>query len=189
LNLIDKYFILFLTDTEMKPQTLFHRVTQFSTIAALQAGFFFMIIPSHPLQARVGGQFQVCAEELEQAGLPSDQVAAACADALRPKDLSLCVLSMNQEAGVSAEEALFNCDRDRRPLELATCVLDLNEFLEVNDLGLIVENCRRSLLPLRYSECVVGLTNTPKQAIAPVEALDQCLSAEAFPESLTPIEQ
>ena len=173
----------------MKPQTLFHRVTQFSAIATLQAGFFFMVSPSRPADAAVGGQFQVCAEELEQAGLPANQVAAACADALRPKDLSLCVLSMNQEVGVSAEEALFNCGRDRRPLELATCVLDINQFLEADDLRMIIENCRRSVLPLRYSECVVGLSNTPSEAIGPVEALEECLSAEAFPESLAPIEQ
>ncbi len=172
----------------MKFQTLSHRLTCFSAAVTLPAGLFFLLSSLRPVEAAIGGEFQVCAEELEQAGLPTDQVAAACADALRPKDLSLCVLSMTQQVGVPAEEALFNCYRDRRPLELATCVVDINQFLIADNLSLIVENCRRSLLPLRYSECVVGLTNTIREAIAPISALDQCLSAEAFPESLAPIE-
>jgi hypothetical protein len=96
---------------------------------------------------------------------------------------------MNQEVGIPGEEALYNCYRDRRPLELATCVVDINQFLEADDPGRIVENCRRSLLPLRYSDCVVGLTNTAEETINPTVALEDCISADAFPRALTPIEQ
>jgi len=173
----------------MKPQTLWSQLGKISAIAALPVGLFFMVTPSRPLAAAIGEQFQICAQELEQAGLPPNQVSAACADALRPEDLSLCVLSMNEQVGVPAEQALFNCYRDRRPIELATCVVDINEFLIADEIGMIVENCRRSLLPLRYSECVVGLANTPSEAIAPVDALEECLSADTFPESLAPIKQ
>jgi len=95
---------------------------------------------------------------------------------------------MNQEVGVPAEDGLYNCYRDRRPLELATCVVEINEFLEADDTGIIVENCRRSLLPLRYSDCVVGLTNAGEEAIAPVAAMEECISADAFPSALTTAE-
>jgi len=173
----------------MKPLNLLQWTTRLGAIAAFQAGLFFMVTPSRPLQAAVGDEFKVCAEELQEAGLSSDDASAACADALRPKDLSLCVLSMNEEVGVPAQEALYNCYRDRRPLELATCVVDINEFLEADDPGLIVENCRRSILPLRYSDCVIGLTNAEEETIDPVAALEECISADAFPRALTPIEQ
>ncbi|NBD15627.1 MAG: hypothetical protein GVY04_05600 [Cyanobacteria bacterium] len=173
----------------MKPLNLLQWTTRIGAIAAFQAGLFFMVTPSRPLQAAVGDEFEICAEELQEAGLSPDEASAACADALRPKDLSLCVLSMNQEVGVPAEEGLYNCYRDRRPLELATCVVDINEFLEADDPGLIVENCRRSILPLRYSDCVIGLTNAEEATIDPVAALEECISADAFPRALTPIEQ
>lgn len=173
----------------MKPLSLFHWTTRLGAIAAFQASLFFMVSPPRPLQAAIGDEFKICAEELQEAGLSSDEASAACADALHPKDLSLCVLSMNQDVGIPAEEGLYNCYRDRRPLELATCVVDINQFLEADDPGLIVENCRRSLLPLRYSDCVIGLTNTAEAGIDPVVAMEECISADAFPRALTPIEQ
>jgi len=173
----------------MKPLNLLQWTTRVGAIAAFQAGLFFMVTPSRPLQAAVGDEFEICAEELQEAGLSPDEASAACTDALRPKDLSLCVLSMNQEVGVPAEEGLYHCYRDRRPLELATCVVEINDFLEADDTGMIVENCRRSLLPLRYSECVVGLTNVVEEVIEPVAAMEECISADAFPSALTPVEQ
>jgi hypothetical protein len=172
----------------MKPLNLLRLTTRLGAIAAFQAGIFFMVTPSRPLQAAVGESFQTCAEELQEAGLSADEASAACADALRPKDLSLCVLSMNQEVGVSADEALFNCYRERNPLELSSCVIEINESLAADDVGMIVENCRRSLLPLRYSECVVGLTSTPEEGIDPVQAMEDCISADAFSRALNPTE-
>ncbi|AFZ42336.1 hypothetical protein PCC7418_0087 [Halothece sp. PCC 7418] len=166
----------------MKPLNLLRWTTRLSAIAALQAGLFFMLTPTRPLQAAIGDEFKICGEELQEAGLSAEEASAACADAIRPKDLSLCVLSMNQEVGIPAEEGLYNCYRDRRPLDLASCVVDINQFLEADDPGIIVENCRRSILPLRYSECVVGLTNTTEQAIDPAIAMEECINADTFPE-------
>lgn len=169
----------------MKPLNLLRWTTRISAIAALQTGVFFMVMPSRPLTAAVGDQFKVCAEELQEAGLSAEEAASACADALRPEELSLCVLSMNQDVGLPAEEALYNCYRDRRPLDLATCVVDIHDSLETEEMGMVVENCRRSLLPLRYSECVVGLTNTPDQEIAPMQAMEECLGADYFSNAIT----
>lgn len=172
----------------MKALNLLGWTTRLGAIAAFQTGVFFMVVPSRPLQAATGDQFKVCAEELQEAGLSPDSASAACADALRPKELSLCVLGMNQEVGIPAEEALFNCYRDRRPTDLATCVVDINEFVETDDVGMIVENCRRSVLPLRYSECVVGLTNTSQQEISPTQAMEDCINSDAFPSAVTSAE-
>ncbi len=173
----------------MKPLNLLRWTTRLGAIAAFQAGLFFMVSPTRPLQAATGDEFKICAQELQEAGLAPDEASAACADAIRPKDLSLCVLSMNQDVGIPAEEGLYNCYRDRRPLELATCVVEINERLEADDMGILVENCRRSILPLRYSDCVVGLTNAEEETIDPVVALEECISADAFPRALTPIER
>lgn len=163
--------------------------TRLGAIAALQTSVFLLFSPSRPLQAATGDQFKICAEELREAGLSPEKASTACADAIRPKDLSLCVLSMNQEVGIAAETALSNCYRDRRPLDLASCVVNINQYLKADDMEMIVENCRRSLLPLRYSECVVGLTNTSEQEISPVKAVEDCLDAQAFPSDLNPSEQ
>lgn len=168
----------------MKPLNVLRWTTRFGAIAALQTSVFFMIAPFRPLQAATGDQFKICAEELQEAGLSPEKASTACADAIRPKDLSLCVLSMNQEVGIPADTALFNCYRDRRPLDLASCVVNINDYLQADDMEMIVENCRRSLLPLRYSECVVGLTNTPEKDISPVKAVEDCLDAQTFPSNL-----
>jgi len=172
----------------MKPLNVLQWTTRFSAIVALQAGVFFMLTPSRPLQAAAGDQFKICAEELQEAGLSANEASTACADAIRPKDLSLCVLSMNQEVGIPADDGLYYCYRDRRPLDLASCVVDIDRSVETNELGTVIENCRRSLIPLRYSECVVGLTNTPEQAITPQKAMEDCIDADAFPSALTPVE-
>ena len=164
----------------MKPLNGLGRITVLGT------GLLFMLAPSFSARAAVGDEFRVCAEELQEAGLSANEASAACADAIRPKDLSLCVLSMNQEVGVDANEALSNCFRDRRPLELATCVIEINDFIEVENLSLMVENCRRSALPLRYSDCVVGLTDTAGEEITPSQAIEDCISAEDFPRALSP---
>lgn len=163
-------------------------LNRLSHITALGTGLCLMLAPSFSARASVGDEFRVCAEELQEAGLSPDEASAACADAIRPKDLSLCVLSMNQEVGIDANEALSNCFRDRRPVELATCVIEINDFLETDNLTPIVENCRRSVLPLRYSDCVVGLTDTAEEEIAPQKAVEDCINAEDFPRALRPIQ-
>ena len=50
---------------------------------------------------------------------------------------------------------------------------------------LALDSCRRSLLPTRHSECVIGLSqNVPD--LSPTEAIATCLSAEDFPRELFP---
>ncbi len=167
----------------MKMLNLVQWKTPLRTIAA--AGLFFMLAPSRLVEASIGEEFDVCAKELQQAGLSADEASAACSEALHPEDLSLCVLSMNVEVDVTAQQGLENCFRDRRPVELATCVIDIDEAVEVEDVGNIVQNCRKSLQPLRYSECVIGLTAGNEIAVS--RAVDDCIAADDSPKA--PIEQ
>jgi len=150
----------------------------FSAIATLQAIIF---ATATSVEAAVGKPFRVCAEELQEAGVSPEEASTACSDALAPKDLSLCVKSMNEQVGISAEVALNNCYRDRRPIELATCVVEIDRYIETDNIAAIVDNCRKSVLPFRYSECVVGLITTVGEEITPSRALDDCIAAENLP--------
>ena len=65
-------------------------------------------------------------------------------------------------------DALDACRRVRRPLELATCVMMIHgstETMPLDDNGskLVLDSCRKSLLPERYGRCVVGFRNNPMQ--------------------------
>ncbi|NJL83317.1 MAG: hypothetical protein HC890_10865 [Chloroflexaceae bacterium] len=181
--------------------------------------------------------YRRCAAELQASGLPGNQIAAACALALRPEELSACVLDINADTTVRAEAALEACFRVRRPDALARCVVTIQErtivpytarltapaapkqslkqetvqpqqqqpgtggspqpeTLKLQPSGTVTESaesitlfalntCRRSLLPDRFSDCVVGLANTLPDLV-PTEAMQTCISAEDFPDDLFP---
>jgi hypothetical protein len=48
----------------------------------------------------------------------------------------------------------------------------------------ILDHCRRSLLPIRFSECVNGLSREVDFSTS--RALDTCIAAEDFPRELSP---
>ena len=61
-----------------------------------------------------------------------------------------------------------------------------NEDINIKNFSnLTLDFCRRSLLPQRYSRCVVALSSDLAEISTP-EALEICISAEAYPESLFP---
>ncbi len=137
--------------------------------------------------------FQNCARDLLENGIPAEQVAAACADALVPTDLSACVSDIARRTPVEANLALFACFRSRRPLELANCTIDitretLDPFYRNDSVELAatardaLERCRRSLLPQRYAACVVGLSRP--MTLTPLDIMSACLDAEDFPREL-----
>ncbi len=95
-----------------------------------------------------------CAADLLATGLSAEAVATACAQALHPEQVSSCVLDVVDTTDLKAEDALTACSRDRRPLEVATCVVDIHEFLDVPNSAAVLNNCHRSILPVRYSDSV-----------------------------------
>ena len=150
------------------------RATTVGAIATLQFGLS-LAITNQPSAAK-RNPFGVCTEELLAVGLDADTAAAACGRALLPDELSLCVVSIAVDAGVDAGFALDNCFRVRRPDELAACALEIDEVLLPEDPATVVDSCRRSILPLRFSDCVVGVGLGAELDIN--AALENCLAAD-----------
>ncbi len=165
-----------------------------TAIALIPATLFSIAIPHQ--SATAANQYAVCLRDLNESGIPSEQGRIACSDALEPKELSACVLKIQTDTPVAPEVALDACYRVRRPKDLARCIVDINrqtirannENTRVNTLAIAVDSCRRSLLPRRYSECVIGLAGDPRteETISVVSVMETCLSAEVYPSMLFP---
>ncbi len=126
------------------------------SLVALTLGW----IPVSPTPALArNNDYNRCAAELLDQQLPPETVALACSSALRPQELSQCVVDIDRRTDILAEDALTRCQQVRRPLELATCVVDISDGSTEGEAPLILDFCRRSLLPAEFSECVVGLQN------------------------------
>ena len=135
--------------------------------------------PSYSYEPDSWNPFQVCAIELVNSNISHERAAQACASALEPKDLSFCTMKINSLTPVDSNIALAACFRVRRPVELASCVVDINEDTD-NPVPLaVVDYCRRSLLPIRYAECVIGLDREINFSTS--QAMETCISAEDFP--------
>ncbi|MBE9156966.1 hypothetical protein IQ265_09010 [Nodosilinea sp. LEGE 06152] len=123
----------------------------------------------------IANDYEACANTLVGAGLDGLAAAGACGKALNPTDLSSCTLDVARVADINADQALLACQSDRRPRELATCVSDIHQGLEVANSTAVLNSCRRSVLPLRYSDCVVGVATAANLAVA--DSLQQCSAA------------
>ncbi len=143
------------------------------------------LLPTTAAQARFiwwerVNEYEICARELLEAGLPDSDVADACGEALHPADLSECVLEIEEETAIAPETALASCKRVRRPVDLASCVIDIDEDTErVIPLNAL-DYCRRSLLPLTFSDCVLGLREELLD-LDPIPAMDVCITADDRP--------
>lgn len=134
---------------------------------------------------RVGADYSICAGELVDRGIAQSQVAISCSQALIPADLSLCVIKINRLTTITAIDALGACTRVRRPVEMSTCVVDIynrttgsNPSVTINSADAILENCRRSLLPLKFADCVVGLSQHIDFRASSEGVLRTCIAAE-----------
>lgn len=141
------------------------------------------IIDPVVINRRVGIDYSVCARELLEQNIAPNQVAIACSQALIPPDLSLCAIKISSLTPIAALEALTTCNRVRRPLELSTCVTDIfsrtqgtDPIVLASSANLVMDNCRRSLLPLRFADCVSGLSQQIN--FGTDAALRTCIAAE-----------
>jgi hypothetical protein len=128
--------------------------------------------------------YQICAAQLLEAGVVETVAADACAAALAPRDIGECVSSISSETPIVATDALANCRQVRRPVDLATCVIDISALTENALLSDTLDSCRRSLLPRRFSNCVVWLSL--ETAIDPGAALNACIAAGDRPRNVLP---
>jgi hypothetical protein len=126
-----------------------------------------------PLRNR--NEFERCAAELLSTGIAPEQASVGCAKVWHPREVSKCVANINRQTPITATDALSVCFRSRRPEELASCVTDINKIgSDTNGLAML-DYCRRSLLPIRFSECVVALHR--EMDISASSAMETCISA------------
>lgn len=127
--------------------------------------------------------YDTCARRLAGLNLPADAIADACAKALYPQDLARCVTRLSGN-NVPAADALSTCTRVRRPVDLSTCVIDIRADVKDAALPEVLDSCRRSLLPTRYGQCVVGLSS--KLKLNATTALNTCIDASDRPRDFAP---
>ncbi|WP_052050190.1 hypothetical protein [Leptolyngbya sp. KIOST-1] len=87
-------------------------------------------------------------------------------------------------AEVDVAQALLACQSDRRPQDLASCVGTIHRSLAVTNSTAVLNNCRRSVLPLRFADCVVGVAAAADLAVT--DSLRQCSAAGYLPEDVAP---
>ena len=102
--------------------SLLNRLLRATTAVLLPSGL--LVVPN---PANAVNQFDVCTIRLLRRGIPEEQAAISCAQALEPAQLSECVLRIGGQTSVAAEDALRACFRDRRPVDLAECVVNIQE--------------------------------------------------------------
>ena len=127
--------------------------------------------------------YDSCAEALAGAKIATGDAANACANALRPKDLGVCVTRITRN-NISGADALSVCRQVRRPVDAATCVVDIRTKAAQTALVDILDSCRRSLLPDRFGKCVVDLHRELK--LPTKQAIDTCIDASDRAQDLPP---
>jgi len=163
--------------------TFRNRTLQVCASQLAVAGLIVIAIPNPPAAAYTA--FQICAAQLVRfASVSPESASVACANALRPEDYSRCVVTISLRTPAATNNALTACTRVRRPVELSRCVIDITDRARDSQVPSVLEYCRRSLQPIRFSECVSGLTR--EVDFATPRALDTCIAAEDFPRQLFP---
>jgi hypothetical protein len=174
-----------------------------SLISLATAGLFVPVSASAQTSTRTSTRvrtidYQTCASNLTSAGIDAADAADACAASLYPQDLASCVSRIDSGTEIAAIDALSSCRDVRRPIELATCVNDIDNTANLvsntaadastvtsdTEALVVLDNCRRSLLPTRFSACVVGLSR--EIDFSTVEALETCIAAGDRPRNLLP---
>jgi hypothetical protein len=141
--------------------------------------------PGIALTVSYGNDYRACAGQLLRAKINADAALPACAQALHPRQLSSCVVKISRETKINPVDALATCKQVRRPEELATCVVGISQNTQGEANPVVLNYCGRSLLPVRFSQCVVGLRSEVKD-LPPNSALDTCIDASDRVSGFTP---
>ncbi|MBF2063758.1 MAG: hypothetical protein IGS39_04920 [Calothrix sp. C42_A2020_038] len=158
----------------------FKQKGKYISIASLMAitGLFSTVI-TQPVMAQTqssfGNDYRACAGRLLRLGVTPEVASQACAGVLRPREFSNCVTRIQKQTQVAAIDILPSCRSARRPEDLATCVVGIstnrNEAFDPS----VFNYCGRSLLPVRFASCVVGLRR--EIDFSKVQAMDTCIDA------------
>ncbi|MBD2088524.1 hypothetical protein H6F67_01395 [Microcoleus sp. FACHB-1515] len=153
-------------------------------IAPAQASIDFGILGrDSEYRAREADYFS-CATNLLSTGISEAEAAAACSAALAPRQIGDCAIDLYNNTELQPEAIVAGCRQVRRPLELADCVVDVRAATTDTAETDILDSCRRSLLPRRYGNCVVGLARST--ATTGIGALSSCIQAGDRPRNLRP---
>jgi len=140
---------------------------------------FLLATPNSALAGDIGS----CANSLISSGVGKLAAASACSDAYKPNDLATCVDRIIA-TDIKGNEALQACYRVRRPDELASCVTTISSNLESGKSAMVLDSCKRSLLPERHAECTLDLASVSE--ISSEEAMKSCTAAEINPSTVAP---
>lgn len=145
----------------------------------------FSTIPVRAATSVTTADYDVCAQTLIAGGISAEAAAAACAASLYPQDLVECVAEIDLATDLPTENALAACRRVRRPVEMSQCVNQIaTAGLPDGSAQRVLDGCRRSLLPDRYSDCVVGLALSAELTLD--SALSTCIAAGDRPQNVLP---
>lgn len=125
--------------------------------------------------ATYANDYRVCAGRLLSVGVTADAASVGCANALRPRELASCVARIQKQTQIAATDVLASCKQARRPEDLAACVVGISANAKENVNSAALNYCNRSLLPVRFANCVVGLRAETDSA--PLQAMDNCIDA------------
>lgn len=139
------------------------------------AGWVAMSSPSVAVTASYYNDYRVCAARLLSVGITAEGASQACATALRPSDLSACVYRIQKQTQIPATDALSPCRQARRPLDLSTCVIGINQYTKEAVNPGVLGYCGRSLSPVSFAQCVVGLR--AEIDFATTQAFESCIDA------------
>lgn len=142
-------------------------------------------IPSEPAAALPRNNFQLCASQLLRAGISAAAATDACSAALYPRDLTVCVYRIDRETNIAAADALTTCKQVRRPRDLASCVINISNGTQNAPVPEILDNCRRSLLPVRFADCVVGINREVDFSASQIMA--SCIDGSDRPQDFYPL--
>lgn len=146
-------------------------------------GLLAIALPTLPANA-ARNPYQFCASRLLAVGISAESASIACAEALKPEEVGICVIRITRQQGIEALDALAACRQVRRPVEMASCVTQIRDRATDLEALAVLDTCRRSLLPLRLADCVVG-TSRATNLNAPV-ILNNCISGSDTPREFGP---
>jgi hypothetical protein len=122
-----------------------------------------------------GGDYRACAGRLLRLGISPEIASQNCAGVLRPREFSNCVTRIQRQTQVAAADILPSCRSARRPDDLATCVVNISTSKRDSFDPSVFNYCGRSLLPVRFASCVVGIRR--EIDFSAVQAMDTCIDA------------
>ncbi|AFZ00539.1 hypothetical protein [Calothrix sp. PCC 6303] len=129
--------------------------------------------------------YRVCAARLLKLGVRAEDTSKSCASVLRPREFSVCINQIQKKTQLKAEDTLIPCRQARRPEEFAACVVSISAKEQEAIAPTALSYCGRSLLPVRFAQCVVGVRS--ETDFASVQAMDTCIDASDKLGDLLPI--